>query len=612
MASGTVTLTGGGGIWTGYIEWSSTQDITSNTSTVTATLYTRKTNGEGTQGTTVFQGYVEVAGTRKSFTYDTEYTYAMQRCSLTTTVAHSTDGSCSCTISSAVYSPGGNTTISNYTLTASESVDLGTIIRTSSITSTTTTEIGSNCSITWTPQSSSLAYKLQFSLGSWSYTTDMISPNTTSSYTFSMQIPWDVAYQLPSSTSGTMTVVLYTYPSSSESSYTGSSSATFTVTVPSSLIPTVSSAVIELVNSNSVIDGWGVGLAGYSQIKATVSCSGTYGSTISSWYSSLSGKVSGTSDFTSGILTASGTKQYSVTCTDSRGRTSNTVSTNSFTFLSYSRPSITTFTAKRTDDNYANVTIAWTYDSVDGNNSITAKIAYKQHSSTGWVTIGVGDSDLYSGHNFDVRLTLDEATSYDFKLTVTDALGNSSSQTAFVSTKSVLMHFGANGTALGIGKVCESDANSMEVAMDTEFYNAVTFSGSVGGTALLNYVYPVGSIYMSVNSTSPATLFGGTWEQLEDRFLLGAGSAYVAGTTGGEATHTLTTSEMPNHKHSLDLDKSSAEATGYGLTESTYFTNRAIVYRSGSLAWSTTLVGGGGAHNNMPPYLAVYMWKRTA
>jgi hypothetical protein len=69
---------------------------------------------------------------------------------------------------------------------------------------------------------------------------------------------------------------------------------------------------------------------------------------------------------------------------------------------------------------------------------------------------------------------------------------------------------------------------------------------------IINLVYPVGSIYMSVNNVSPATFIGGTWEQLKDRFLLGAGSSYAAGSTGGAATHTLTTAQMPSHTHTTD------------------------------------------------------------
>ena len=73
--------------------------------------------------------------------------------------------------------------------------------------------------------------------------------------------------------------------------------------------------------------------------------------------------------------------------------------------------------------------------------------------------------------------------------------------------------------------------------------------GGVDVSTVLDKVYPVGSIYMSVNSTNPKTLFGGTWVQIKDRFLLAAGTTYKAGATGGEAAHTLTASEMPSHNH---------------------------------------------------------------
>ena len=115
-------------------------------------------------------------------------------------------------------------------------------------------------------------------------------------------------------------------------------------------------------------------------------------------------------------------------------------------------------------------------------------------------------------------------------------------------------------------------------------------------------VYPVGSIYISVNSTSPASLFGGTWERIEDRFLLAAGSDYAAGATGGEAAHTLTVDEMPAHSHSVPY------MPGYD-------TGTEWVGQNGTAASqtrSTDINGGGAAHNNMPPYLAVYMWKRVA
>lgn len=70
-------------------------------------------------------------------------------------------------------------------------------------------------------------------------------------------------------------------------------------------------------------------------------------------------------------------------------------------------------------------------------------------------------------------------------------------------------------------------------------------------SALINLIYPIGSIYLSVNSTSPQQLFGGEWEQIKDKFLLSAGDTYSGGSEGGEAEHILTIDEMPSHNHNL-------------------------------------------------------------
>lgn len=133
----------------------------------------------------------------------------------------------------------------------------------------------------------------------------------------------------------------------------------------------------------------------------------------------------------------------------------------------------------------------------------------------------------------------------------------------------------------------------------------------------MNKVYPIGSIYMSVNSTSPASLFGGTWEQLKDRFLLGAGDTYANGATGGAAEHTLTVEEIPSHRHGFQGDGTTFSGTVYSLNKSgtQYPSNPAITKGSdytnnGYITAGFT--GGGKSHNNMPPYLVVYMWKRTA
>lgn len=119
-------------------------------------------------------------------------------------------------------------------------------------------------------------------------------------------------------------------------------------------------------------------------------------------------------------------------------------------------------------------------------------------------------------------------------------------------------------------------------------------------------IYPIGSIYMSINNTNPSTLFGGTWTQLKDRFLLGAGSTYSNGATGGEATHTLTESEMPAHTHKTSFGFYETGNSGYTFAFERFANN------VGERIVESNYTGGGKPHNNMPPYLAVYMWKRTA
>ena len=125
----------------------------------------------------------------------------------------------------------------------------------------------------------------------------------------------------------------------------------------------------------------------------------------------------------------------------------------------------------------------------------------------------------------------------------------------------------------------------------------------------LNKIYPIGSIYMSMNNISPATFLGGTWEPLKDRFLIGAGNSYSVNSTGGETTHKLTISEMPSHNHNVKYDNMNMTSTklyGPGEVYNGFYQTTSI-----SPIVTTTSTGGSQAHNNMPPYRAVYMWKRT-
>ena len=125
-----------------------------------------------------------------------------------------------------------------------------------------------------------------------------------------------------------------------------------------------------------------------------------------------------------------------------------------------------------------------------------------------------------------------------------------------------------------------------------------------GETATIDplQLMPVGYIYISSDPTSPAELFGGTWEALTDRVIVGAGGKYDVNSTGGSETHTLTIDEMPRHQHIYTL-------SGGSLTGDT---GHADWSQGAHQEWSTQATGGSAAHNNMQPYIAKYMWERTA
>lgn len=136
-------------------------------------------------------------------------------------------------------------------------------------------------------------------------------------------------------------------------------------------------------------------------------------------------------------------------------------------------------------------------------------------------------------------------------------------------------------------------------------WNGETFSGWVSESN----PYPVGAIYISTTAESlePANLFGGTWEQINDVFLLAAGTTYPPGSTGGEATHTLTIDEMPSHSHNY-LGTVAAQPGGSTYAGTVGYGSSA----TGGTPITPVYAGGDSAHNNMPPYLTVYMWKRIA
>ena len=172
-----------------------------------------------------------------------------------------------------------------------------------------------------------------------------------------------------------------------------------------------------------------------------------------------------------------------------------------------------------------------------------------------------------------------------------------------------LTHLGGDGTYV----MPTSDGDSGQV-MSTNGEGQVTFTSITGVTATIANAYPVGSIYMNAsNATNPGTLLGfGTWAAFgAGRVLVGIDSSDTdfdgAEETGGSKTHALTTGELAAHNHAVGSNDS---GTGPGGAAGNQEHVRDAGVGNGP-ATPTSTTGSGTAHNNVQPYIVVYMWKRT-
>ncbi len=129
---------------------------------------------------------------------------------------------------------------------------------------------------------------------------------------------------------------------------------------------------------------------------------------------------------------------------------------------------------------------------------------------------------------------------------------------------------------------------------------------------LMDKVWPVGSIYMSLDAIDPSVRFGGVWERIENAFLLAAGDRHPAGESGGAETVTLTQAQMPKHTHVHNDYIQGYVNTNYRDGIDTYAspTQELAGGDRQALQGGTSSAGGDQPHNNMPPYLAVNVWKR--
>lgn len=614
MASGNIGLTSAKA-WRGNISWESTPDTAGNYSDVYVYATMWKTDGYLTSSNSYTSGTITI----NDETYDLigyqEFEDSVCIFSGSVRVYHDSDGSKSISISLSCKGQ-ASTSLSGYTLSGSGTAVLDTIVRSATLSISDGT-LGTQQTITINSDSSSLTYTITYSCGTKS--------GTICTKSSSKSIYWTPPLSLASenTTGGSVTVKL-SLTTYSGSTSVGTDSESIQCAIPASVKP---SFTAQFTDAAGYKDNYGTFIQFLSRLRTVVSAYGSYGSTIKGYKIIANGETFTTADSTTGVLTDSGNITVQIVVTDSRDRTAQTNFTISVT--AHTLPVVSSLSVRRCDSSgnendqgaYVQVIFSASADSFNSQNTVSYKLEYKKSSASSYTVVNLtAYNNVFTISGKTYIFAADTGSSYDVRITVTDAFSVVTKSTT-ASTAATIMHFKANGKGLGLGKVAEID-NAIDVGWDF-CMNGNTVTGlpapendsdavpksyvaaQMANVISLSDVYPVGAIYISTVSTSPATLFGGSWTQLTDRFLLGAGSTYTAGQTGGAATHTLTTNEMPRHDHwgvyrpdwYLHDETGQASGVSNGASNNQLFTDER---------------GGGGAHNNMPPYLVVYMWKRIA
>ena len=418
--------------------------------------------------------------------------------------------------------------------------------------------------------------------------------------------------ELTQSVAGTMRLTVTTYDGDTTM---GSSVTGCRVYVPDTVRPTAALTVMP-VNDNAVLEQWGVFVKGMTRLRWQVTAQGAYGASIDGCSVSCGGVGgSGLNGVSAGAVSVSGEVTAAAVVKDSRGR-SVSVEAGSVTVYEYSGPTMTRPAVCRcdadgtacSDGGYVKVKCGTQCSDVGGRNQVSLRVRSRRPGGEfgGYTALESGVEKVLPGFS--------PLLSYELELSAEDLPGSRRTVVCAIPTAAAAVHLASGGTAVGVGKYAEHD-RAVEVNPEWEVY--------VKGKALWELIYPVGSLYLSAADTDPGALFGGTWERIRDRFLLAAGTAYGAGTTGGEAVHTLAESELPTHAHD---PANQAGYYGFITNSQKAFTVGDMGVQSGSGRYypyapaafdisrntKTGSVGGGKAHNNMPPYLAVYVWQRTA
>lgn len=451
-----------GSIHSGHIrlkcDWSATQSVSGNYSTITVVPYLQTDSGYTIKASAVKSGTTTINGTATNWSYSGGLNGSGLNVKLGSVtsgaVYHNADGTKSVTIT-VVFGLDITFAGTKYnSITASTTVTLNTIPRATTPTvSASSVNMGSSVRIYTSRASSAFTHTLTYSFAS---ATSGTIASGVGTY-FDWTTP-DLAAFIPNATSGTCTITCKTY---NGSTLIGTKTVLLTLVVPSSVIPTVSSLTL-VEGTDGLAARFGVYVQGKSTVKGTVAGTGARGSTIKAYSITFNGQTYSAATFTSGVLLTAGTYTCTAKVQDSRGRWS-TAKTVDITVLAYSAPVVNRFQAYRVDadgnadDNgiYLALSYKYTVTELGGKNTADVALEYKKSTESSWSLLGLGSTlsqdDVYKPD----FLTFSTDYAYDIRISIADWFGAAPAVLALLPSGAVIIDIGADGLSLGFGRTAD-------------------------------------------------------------------------------------------------------------------------------------------------------------
>lgn len=560
----------------------------------------------------------------------------------TTTVSHNTDGSKSISVSASFNNADRGTYLPT-TGSCSGSLKLTTIPRaTTPSIDKPSLDCGSAIKISGTSASSNFSHKVYVT---WNGTKTQIGTidSGTTTPSFSYTIPTDWEKNIPNSTSGIATFTLETI---SGSTSVGSKSVNATIKVRSGVVPSI--GTVSISDTNSICAGIGQYVQSQSKLKFSIATSGNQGSTITSVSTKFNGQTYSGSTFTTQAIQNSGTLTYTITVTDSRGRTA--TKSGSINVVAYNPPSLTNVSAKRANSGYALDESSGTYallhfkvgfTSLSNKNVTSFYIQYRASGASSWTKINSWANNYTLEQDYKAgNLFTSTTTTYEIAFGVKDKfMSDYSWQIVTVTPTYTLINFGKDGKSLTFFGQDGNNPNRLTVNGDLAINSVKENTSSTkmlvnGGNTVMyrdwnklvnsikSAMYPVGSVYITYNNVNPGTFLGGTWERFgQGRTLVGEGTgndgstsmSFTPNSADGKYknTHYHVTSfgwdgnyfyaGRPDGADNKAYDRTSVIPNGYGIQINSFISNQV------RLNWTDNRT-----IDNVQPYIVVFFWRRTA